>query len=246
MNDPAPTTISEHCNNCLGSRNHVIVHTIRTEWSEKDAGETVMIAGEAVMIVGEGDMWEILTCCGGDTWELMRCLGCDTVKLKHKSWCDANEDDYGRPRVHTEYFPPSISRQEPPWRRKLVLHNEYLDSCDAILYEIYGALALGAHRLATMGVRALVERLMISQVQDQGTFENNIKAFFAAGHVAPMQQGMFRDTLIDAGHAAMHRDFAPSADTVNTLLDIVEGIMHLNYYAPMLAEMVKETIPARR
>lgn len=44
----------------------------------------------------------------------------------------------------------------------------------------------------------------------------------------------------------MHRDFEPSADTVNTLLDIVEGIMHSIHYAPMLAEQVNKTIPARR
>ena len=43
----------------------------------------------------------------------------------------------------------------------------------------------------------------------------------------------------------MHRDFEPTANTVNTLLDIVEGIMHAIYYVPMLAENVKETIPQR-
>jgi hypothetical protein len=75
------------------------------------------------------------------------------------------------------------------------------------------ALAAGAHRVATMGIRALVERLMIDQVQDKGSFEKNIKAFFDAGHVAPNQQAVFRDTLIEAGHAAMHRDFEPTANT---------------------------------
>ena len=145
-----------------------------------------------------------------------------------------------------EYFPPSITRQKPQWRRQFLPFNGYLNSYDGLCDEIYGALAMGAHRLATMDIRALVERLMIDQVGDQGTFENNVKAFFSAGHVATNQQGMFRDTLIEAGHAAMHRDFEPSADTVNTLLDIVEGIMHSIYYAPMLAEQVKNTIPARR
>ena len=107
------------------------------------------------------------------------------------------------------------------------------------------AVGKGAHRLATMGIRALVEKLMIDQVGDQGSFEKNIKAFFAAGHIAPNQQAMFRDTLIEAGHAAMHRDFDPSADTVNTLLDIVEGILHNIHYAPLLADNVKKTIPQR-
>lgn len=96
-----------------------------------------------------------------------------------------------------------------------------------------------------MGIRALVEQVMIDQVGDKGRFVENIQAFFDAGHVALNQQSMFKDTLIEAGHAAMHRDFQPSADTVNTLLDIIEGIMHSIYYAPMLADNVKKTIPAR-
>jgi hypothetical protein len=86
---------------------------------------------------------------------------------------------------------------------------------------------------------------MIDQVGDQGRFEKNIEKFFDAGHVAPNQQAMFKDTLIEAGHAAMHRDFEPSADTVNTLLDTVEGILHAIYYAPMLADKVRKTIPPR-
>ncbi len=43
----------------------------------------------------------------------------------------------------------------------------------------------------------------------------------------------------------MHRGFEPSADTVNTLLDIIEGIMHAIYYAPLLAAQVNKTIPKR-
>ena len=105
---------------------------------------------------------------------------------------------------------------------------------------------MGANKLATMGVRALVERLMVEQVGDKGTFEGTISAFFGAGHVAPNQQAMFRETLVEAGHAAMHRGFEPSADTVNTLLDIVEGIMHQIYNAPLLAEQVNKTIPKRK
>jgi len=227
MNDTSPQTVKEHCNKCLGWKNHEIMHTEQTDWSEEiDDDRGVCVSG-------------------GDLWDLMRCRGCDTVKLKHRSWFSEATDERGNPTVDTEYFPPSITRQKPQWRRQFFPHNGYLNSYNGLCDEIYGALAMGAHRLATMGIRALAERLMIDQVQDQGTFEANIRAFFAAGHVAPNQQGMFRDTLIEAGHAAMHRDFEPSADTVNTLLDIIEGIMHSIHYAPMLAEEVRRTIPAR-
>lgn len=184
---------------------------------------------------------------GGDAWTLVRCLGCDSVRLKHESWYSENTDEDGRPNITVEWFPPSIKRQKPTWRREFVgawdttLHS-YNELCD----EIYGALAIGAHRLATMGIRALVERLMIEEVKDKGTFEKNIQAFFDAGYVAQRQQAMFRDTLIEAGHAAMHRNFHPSAETVNTLLDIVESILHATYYAPLLAARVKKTIPKRK
>lgn len=100
--------------------------------------------------------------------------------------------------------------------------------------------------MATMGIRALVERIMIDAVGDRGRFENNISAFFDAGFVAPKHQDIFRNTLIEAGHAAMHRNFEPDAETVNALLDMVEVIMRSIYYEPTVAEQVNKVIPRRR
>lgn len=227
MTGAPPSTTREHCNKCLGWKNHVLVHTEKTSWSEvvdEEYGHTID---------------------GGDIWDLMRCLGCDAVKLKHSSWFSEATDERGNPAVEVEFFPPTITRQKPQWRRQFFPFNGYLNTLNGLSDEIYSALAAGSYRLATMGIRALVERVMIDQVGDRGRFVENIQAFFDAGHVAPNQQAMFKDTLLEAGHAAMHRDFEPSADTVNTLLDIIEGIMHAIYYAPMLAERVKKTIPAR-
>ena len=227
MADPPNNSVKEHCNKCLGWKNHVIVHTERTDWSEEVDGSNGAEIG------------------GGDVWDLMRCLGCDTIRLKHRSWFSEATDEQGNPAVEVEYFPPTVTRQKPQWRRQFLPFNGYLNALNGLSDEIYNALAAGSYRLATMGIRALVERVMIDHVGDQGRFVDNIRAFFDAGHVAPNQQEMFKDTLLEAGHAAMHRDFEPSANTVNTLLDIIEGIMHSIYYAPMLAEQVKKTIPAR-
>jgi hypothetical protein len=154
-------------------------------------------------------------------------------------------DERGRPEVHTEYFPPTITRQKPSWRRQFLPIVPALNAFNELMDEIYSALAQESLRLAAMGIRALVERLMLDQVGDRGSFEKNIAAFFAAGHVALNLQATFKDTLIEAGHAAMHRDFEPTADTINTLLDIVEGVMHTVYYAPVLADAAKKTIPPR-
>jgi hypothetical protein len=227
MNDRTDMVEREHCNKCLQWNNHAIVHTEKTSWQEElDDQRGIYIEG-------------------GDSWALMRCLGCDSVRLRHRHWFSEDSDEHGQPAIYTEFFPPSITRQKPQWRRQAFPFNAYLQSYNGLCDEIYGAMAIGAHRLATMGIRVLVERLMIDQVGDQGRFEKNIEKFFGAGHVAPNQQAMFKDTLIEAGHAAMHRDFEPSADTVSTLLDTVEGILHAIYYAPMLADKVRKTIPPR-
>ena len=217
----------EHCNKCLGPTRHVIVHAEVTSWSE------VLDDQRGISIEG------------GDHWDLMQCKGCESIRLRHRSWFSEDSDDHGHPAITTEFFPPTVTRQKPQWRRQFLPFNGYLLAYNGLFDEIYSAAAAGCNRLATMGIRALTERLMIDQVKDQGSFEANMAAFFKAGHVAPNQQAMFRDTLIEAGHAAMHRGFEPTADTVNTLLDIIEGIMHAIYYAPMLAEEVRKSIPPR-
>lgn len=217
----------EHCNICLQPTHHEILYAKRTTWQEEiDDQRGIFIDG-------------------GDLWELIRCRGCSSIRLRHRSWFSEDSDDQGHPAITTEFFPPTVTRQKPQWRRQFLPFSTYLAAYNGLFDEIYGAAASGANRLATMGIRALTEHLMIDLIQDQGSFEANIAAFFKAGHVAPNQQTMFRDTLIEAGHAAMHRNFEPSADTVNTLLDIIEGIMHAIYYAPMLAEAVKKSIPPR-
>lgn len=120
-----------------------------------------------------------------------------------------------------------------------------LNELGPLLDEIYDAQAVGAYRLSVMGIRALAERVMIDQVGDQGSFVNNISKFCADGFVAGIQASLFKDTLIEAGHATMHRNFAPSGETVATLLDIIEGIINVIYYEPLKANEVAKAIPKR-
>ncbi len=215
-----------HCNKCLGHRNHKIVFSEQKDW---DSG---------IDANGNG-------CYGGEIWSLLRCLGCEDTRLRHQSWHSEDTDVDCTPNTYTNFYPPSITRQKPIWRRQYFPFSHKLFQLNSLSDEIYDALGVGAYRLATMGIRALVERIMIDAVGDRGRFENNISAFFEAGFVAPKQQDTFKNILIEAGHAAMHRNFKPDADAVNTLLDMVEGIMRSIYYEPMVAEQVNKAIPRR-
>lgn len=219
--------VKQHCNSCLGWKNHDVVHEETSSWTEVfDGPEGISISG-------------------GHVWTIYRCRGCDDVRMKHAHWFSEDMDADGSPVLNEEWFPPSINRQKPKWIRSLLPFNLKLVELRGLTLEIYGALAIGAHRVATMGIRALVERLMIDVVGDKGTFKATVRAFFEAGYVAPFQRAMFENTLIEAGHAAMHRDFMPSAEDVNTLLDIVESVLDAVYYQPMSADAVRKSIPSR-
>lgn len=226
--EPAPPRIvREHCNSCLGWKNHLVVHEERTGWTEEvDDRAGIHIEG-------------------GHIWTMYRCLGCDDVRMKHANWFSEDVDHEGNVNVHHEWYPPSIMRQKPPWMRSILPFNVKLAEIAPLTLEIYGALAIGAHRVATMGIRALAERGMVDLVGEKGTFKKTIRAFLDAGYVAPFRAEMFENTLIEAGHAAMHRNFSPSADDVNTLLDILEGVLNTVHYEPMRADAVRRTIPPR-
>jgi len=51
------------------------------------------------------------------------------------------------------------------------------DTVRGLLAEVYTAFQANARRLATMGVRAVLEAVMIDKVRDNGSFAKNLDAF---------------------------------------------------------------------
>jgi hypothetical protein len=210
-----PTT-KAHCNDCSGSRNHDVLHSERTSWRDDEQGIS-----------------------GGDTYDTLKCCGCELVKLRHTSWF--SEDD--EPTVL--YFPPSISRRRPDWFADLLDElKEGEEFVENLLEEVYVAVQNDLPRLATMGVRALLERIMISKADDQGTFAKNIAKFEALGHVSKLQRERL-ETILEAGHAAIHRAYTPRVKDVVTLLDITEHIVQSVYLHERKVADLKKNVPAR-
>lgn len=222
-----PATSSEHCNTCGTITNHVVEHCSQRDWAD------ILDEKRGIGIDG----W--------DRWETMRCLGCDTVHLKHKWYFSEEFDGYGNRVVHTEHSPARLIRRKPVWRGVGFNFSPNVVGFSALIDEIYLALGHQSYRLAAMGIRALAERVMIDQVGDKGNFAKNIEAFFEAGHVAPRLQKAFEETLIEAGHAAMHRGFDPDIDTIETLMDIIEPLIDDIYYKPARTQKAAKAIPSR-
>ena len=210
-----PTT-KAHCNTCGGDRKHDVLHSESTRWDDENEGIS-----------------------GSDTYETLKCCGCELIKLRHTSWF--SEDECST--VH--YFPPAIFRRRPEWFSDLLLQlKDDEEFVEELLEEIYVAVQNNLPSLATMGVRSLLEKIMISKAGDNGTFKKNIVEFEKLGHVSKLQRERL-ETILEAGHAAIHRTYKPSVKEVITLLDITEHIVESVFLHEAKIEALKKKVPAR-
>lgn len=103
-----------------------------------------------------------------------------------------------------------------------------------LLREIYRAAKCNLTRLTAMGVRSLLEHIMISKSGDRGRFADNIQAFFDDGHISASHRQTF-ETILEAGHATTHRGFKPTEDEIRTLLATVEMVIKQMYVSALPA-----------
>jgi hypothetical protein len=140
----------------------------------------------------------------------------------------------------SHYFPSPASRKVPDW----LYEGNIARPSASLLHEIYQAVRGGQFRLAIMGVRALIEQVMIQKVGDNGSFVKNLDAFQQAGYVSLVQRDALND-ILDAGHATIHRAYEPKTKDIQIALDITEGIMAAIFVHADAAKQVSERVPAR-
>lgn len=211
------SSIKAHCNECGGDRNHEVLHSENTSWSDDESGVD-----------------------GADKYETLKCMGCEKIKLRHTSWFSEIDEPI------VNYFPAAIFRPRPRWfsdlRRELSSSNDFVRM---LLTEIYVALQNNLPSLAAMGVRSLIEKVMISKTGDKGSFVKNIAEFEKLGYVSRIQRERL-EAILDAGHAAIHRAFTPNTKDVVTLVDIAEHIVETVYLHGAKIKDLKKRVPSRR
>tara|TARA_B100000949_G_C14249797_1_gene437566 strand:+ start:521 stop:1336 length:816 start_codon:yes stop_codon:yes gene_type:complete len=138
-----------------------------------------------------------------------------------------------------ELYPPPTFRSPPDWFEDLpdpTLRN--------ISGELYKALQTESLFLAAFGSRTLLDRLMVLTVGDSGNFQAGLKALQDTGKIS-LHECEILNPIIQAGHAAAHRGWAPNFDQLKTILDVVEGLIHRLLVLPKLAEELDEAVPGR-
>lgn len=210
----APTFTKAHCNACGGERNHVVLHRVVEPWGD--------------------DRYQ-----GSDTYETLQCAGCNAIKLRHHATYPSE------PFESTTYFPAAIFRPRPRWLFDLELNLFFEeDAVLDLLNEVYVSLQHNLLRVAAMGVRALLETVMITKVGDTGSFAANVSAFEERGYVSRVQKERLL-AILEAGHAAIHRGYKPSREDIITLVDIAEHIIESVYIHDAKVKELQTRTPKR-
>ena len=169
---------------------------------------------------------------------LIQCRGCGTPSLREATfWYE--DERWGEPR----YYPSPLSRRLPLWVIALQLGATRDKSAGRIgdfLCEVYEAVRARHYWLAAMGIRAILENVMIAKVGDLGTFAAKLDAFQKAGFISVIGHDSMR-AVLDVGDAAIHRLHAPSEEDLNIAMDVLEGVL-----APIYSHMdASERLAAR-
>jgi hypothetical protein len=213
--------IEAYCNVCAGDRTHQVLFSNQQEWHEDE---------EDGWPYTEVSQYIVASCCG-----------CHHRTFLNRWW------NGGTDKIVTQY-PPKTVRKKPDWYfqlswMRLADIGKTPDlSKSELLTEIYSALGAGSTRLALMGIRALLEHIMIEQVGDHGTFEENLAAFEAKGCISSRQRESL-SRIVDAGHASIHRAYKPPLEDVMFCLDVAELLIASIYIHP--ARSQRMSVPER-
>ena len=179
---------------------------------------------------------------------IVECCGCEHLSFVRRSHFSEHIDYRENPITgdmefneiwDEETYPPPTFRSPPDWFEDLpdpTMRN--------ISAEIYKALQTESLYLATFGSRTLIDRLIVLTVGDKGNFGAGLRAILAEGKISQHEHDIL-NPVIQAGHAAAHRGWAPSLAQIKTILDTVEGLIHRLLVLPQLAEELDEAVPNR-
>jgi hypothetical protein len=124
-------------------------------------------------------------------WEIIKCCGCGEVSFRR-----TQTGRYSKPRI--TYYPPRIARRVPDWLAVewAISEKEFVPIViHQLLNEIYTALYNNSKSLVAMGVRAVLEAIMIDKIGDQGNFKYNLDEFQKA-HYISLRQRTVLDTIM--------------------------------------------------
>lgn len=178
--------------------------------------------------------------------EVTTCLTCECAGCGAVVFVTATIGDTTNGEEVEVLHPPRSRRQRPRWLNSLGWSSMLRDAKYSFLTEIYEALDVDSLRLSILGIRSLVEHVMLQQLEnDHGSFSKNLAAFHGAGHISNPQLNALK-TVIELGHAVTHRAHSPTEEQVLAALDVTESIIQSIYVDGHSIARAVGKLPERR
>jgi hypothetical protein len=194
-------------------------------------------------------------------WYILRCRGCEHVFVQtvgtNSEDYDNYYDDRGEQVTHhnetIEYWPALSKRQMPDWINLITVKGADESILMGALAELYGALNNDLFMLAGIGMRTSFDAASeLLGVDPDKSFKEKLNALVVAGHIGKLDQGRL-EALVDAGSASAHRGWKPTADDLDTMMELLEHFLHEAFVAPekkrrldAKAAEVKGKVPKRK
>ncbi len=220
MNDQKTRQIRSHCPNCGPGR-----------YADVLASHVVNDQDEEIGIWAK------------TTSYMLKCGGCKTVFFQEEYLFSEDYVPDGRPEKHITYYPPPAKRKRPEWLPSLQLSEAALYS---LLNETYNALDVDARVLSATGARIIFDRASeLLRIDPTLTFKQKLDELRNKGHISVSEHAHL-DILTEAGSAAAHRGWQPTADQLNTVMSIVETFIHRKFVLESEVQRLKARIPRRK
>lgn len=163
--------------------------------------------------------------------DVFACCGCDEITVRRRMEGSGYRDDVA-------YLPPRAFHQQPQWTIHLPFATRDL------LRSVYTVMSGNGSRLACMGIRTLLDDLILERVGDCGTFKEKLERMVSGGHLTPDDRRVL-DAVLELGHAATHRSYKPPIEQLRDALIIVEGLLHRFYIVPKTLGKVTKGVPPK-
>lgn len=136
--------------------------------------------------------------------------------------------------IEVSFFRQS-ENSPPAWYEQLD------DTKKALIAEVDTALHNNLSSLPTMGLRALLESIILDHIDDRGVFKGNIEEFVNRGFMTSKQADVV-SSVVDAGNAAVHRAYFPNREDILLCVEVVKHLAHGVYIlGPQVDELAAKT-----
>lgn len=159
------------------------------------------------------------------TAEILECGGCGYTILRRRVHFSEFQYQPGDLDLDPEYVPGPNLRQEPVW----------LASLDPNMRDAFSetvrAFNCQMPYLAAVGVRTVLDMILVSTVGDCGSFEAKLRQLESQSHVTSSEKQKL-DVLAEVGNAAAHRGFRANIEDLGITIDILERVVQKLYIDP--------------